>query len=340
MRANNFDHIPETLTGAIRYFGDAEKCHDFMVAMRWSNEVSCPNCGSKDIGKLVVVTKNRKGEALKVPRRVWNCKNCRKQFTVKVGTIFEDSPLGLEKWLPATWLIVNAKNGISSCELARDLGVTQKTAWFMLHRIRLAMQNGSLGKFSGRVEADETYIGAKARYMHKDKRTGVGHAGIKKTAVQGILERTTPDKHSRVVLTVVPNTRRPELCGNVREHVQKGSMVCTDALMSYDDLERDYDRRVIDHAISYAQGHVHTNGLENFWSLLKRALRGTYVNVEPFHLFRYLDEQAFRFNERKDDDQGRFIKALGGVVGKTLKYAKLIAAEGGDGPCPETWQTV
>jgi transposase-like protein len=198
-----------------------------------------------------------------------------------------------------------------------------------------------VAKFSGRVKADETYLGAKVRYMHKDKRTGVGHAGLKKTAVQGILERTTPDKHSRVVLKVVPNARRPELCSNVREHVTEGSTVCTDALMSYDDLERDYDRRVIDHAISYAQGHVHTNGLENFWSLLKRALHGTYVNVEPFHLFRYLDEQAFRFNERKDDDQGRFVKALQGVVGKGLKYAKLIAAEGGDGiQRSETWQTV
>src|SRR5260370_2334452 len=142
------------------------------------------------------------------------------------------------------------------------------------------MQYGWLGKFAGHVEADETYIGAKARYMHKDKRTGVGHAGLKKTAVQGILERTTSKRHSRVVLKVVPNTRRPELCGNVREHVEKGSTVCTDALMSYDDLERDYDRRVIDHAESYAQGNAHTNCLENFSRLLKRSLQSTYVNVD------------------------------------------------------------
>src|SRR6266705_2210569 len=321
------ENIPETLTGAIRFFGDTNTCHEFLAEMRWPKGVRCPRCNSKNIGDLMK------------SRRIWNCKGCKRQFSVKVGTIFEDSPLGLDKWLPATWLIVNAKNGISSCELARDLGVTQKTAWFMLHRIRLAMQNGSLGKFSGHVEADETYIGAKARYMHKDKRTGVGHAGLKKTAVQGILERTTPDQNSRVVLNVVDNTRRPELCGNVRKHVEQGATVCTDALMSYDDLERDYDRRVIDHAISYAQGHVHTNGLEDFLSLLKRALHGTYVNVEPFHLFRYLDEQAFRFNERKDNDAGRFVKSLRGVVGKGLRYAKLIAAEGGDGPqCPEAWQ--
>jgi transposase-like protein len=319
---------PETLLEAIQYFSNPENAFKFFVGVRWPRGVSCPQCGSRDVTFLANA-------------KVWKCKtvHSRQKFSAKVGTVFEDSPIGLDKWLPAMWLASNCKNGISSYELHRALGVTQKTAWFMLQRIRLAMQNGSISKMSGICEADESYIGAKARYMHKDKRTGVGHAGLKKTAVQGILERTTPDRHSRVVLKVVPNTRRPELCSNVREHVTKGSTVCTDALMSYDDLEKDYDRRVIDHAISYAQGHVHTNGLENFWSLLKRALHGTYVNVEPFHLFRYLDEQAFRFNERKDDDQGRFVKALQGVVGKGLKYAKLIAAEGGDGPQrPETWQ--
>src|SRR5206468_4746557 len=224
------------------------------------------------------------------------------------------------------WLAADCKKVSRSYELHRCLGVAQKPAGFMLQRIRLAMQRGITGKFSGSVEADETYIGAKARYMHKDRRTGVGDAGIAKTPVQGILERGKGDKLSRVVLNVVKTTRRPELCSNVREHVNAGTTVCTDALMSYDDLAKDYDRQIIDHLECYARGQVHTNGLENFWSLLKRALKGTYVNVEPFHLFRYCDEQAFRFNERKDNDQGRFIKALSGVVGKTLKYAKLIAA--------------
>jgi transposase-like protein len=311
---------PKTFLEAVRYFSDADTCLQFLVALRWPSGVKCPHCGSKKVTFLANA-------------KLWKCKNAhsRQKFSVKVGTIFEDSPIGLDKWFPAMWLAANCKNGISSYELHRALGVTQKTAWFMLQRIRLAMQNGIISKMRGTCEADETYIGAKARYMHKSKRTGVGHAGLKKTAVQGILERSTATKASRVVLKVVPNTRRPELCGNVRTHVRKGSTVCTDALMSYDDLESDYDRQVIDHAISYAEGHVHTNGLENFWSLLKRALKGTYVNVEPFHLFRYLDEQAFRFNERKDDDQGRFVKALSGVVGKGLKYAKLIAAQGGDG---------
>ena len=322
--------VTKTLLEAIQYFANPEAALQFMVDVRWPRGVVCPQCGSRKVAFLANA-------------KVWKCKTAhpRQKFSVKVGTIFEDSPIGLDKWLPAMWLAANCKNGISSYELHRALGVTQKTAWFMLQRIRLALQDGGISKkMRGTCEADETYIGAKARYMHKDKRTGVGHAGLRKTAVQGILERNTAKKTSRVVLKVVPNTRRPELCGNVRQHVRKGSTVCTDALMSYDDLERDYDRRVIDHAISYAEGHVHTNGLENFWSLLKRALKGNYVNVEPFHLFRYLDEQAFRFNERKDDDQGRFVKALSGVVGKGLRYAKLIAAEGGDGPYPTgTWQT-
>lgn len=324
--------IPETLTGAIRHFSDAETCHEFLTEMRWPEGVSCPRCGSTDISNLML------------PRRIWNCRGCKKQFSVKVGTIFEDSPLGLDKWLPATWLIVNAKNGISSCELHRALGVTQKTAWFMLHRIRLAMQSGSIEKMNGTCEADETYIGAKARYMHKHRRTGVGDAGVKKTAVQGILERTKDGKASRVVLKVVPNTRRPELCGNVREYVVPGSTVCTDALMSYDNLATDYDRQVIDHMVSYVRGNVHTNGLENFWSLLKRGLKGTYVNVEPFHLFRYLDEQAFRFNARKWTDKMRFLATVAKFAGKRLTYAKLIDLDGSDSlPLPPattgTWQT-
>ena len=235
----------------------------------------------------------------------------------------EDSPIGIDKWLVAMWLILSAKNGISSYELHRTLGVTQKTAWFLNHRIRFALHSGSIEKMSGICEADETYIGAKARYMHRNRRTGVGDAGIKKTPVQGILERGKGDKLSRVVLKVIPNTRRPELCGNVREHVKAGATVCTDALMSYDDLEKDYDRQVIDHLVCYARGQVHTNGLENFWSLLKRALKGTYVNVEPFHLFRYLDEQAFRFNERKLTDSERFLAAVPAIAGRRLTYRGL-----------------
>src|SRR5947199_1093633 len=238
----------------------------------------------------------------------------------------EDSPISLDKWMCAFWLIANAKNGISSYELHRSIGVTQKTAWFMLHRIRLAMQDGSLEKFSGKLEADETFIGGRARNMQADKRAETeslqkarGYMG--KVAVMGLLERNSPERASRIKLRVVRNTRRAGLHKHIKTEVVEGSEIFTDALPSYTGLEQEYIHKVIDHAECYAKGHVHTNGLENFWSLLKRMLHGTYVNVEPFHLFRYLDEQAFRFNQRKDNDQGRFLTALGGYVGMELRYA-------------------
>jgi transposase-like protein len=247
-----------------------------------------------------------------------------------VGTIFEDSPLGFDKWLPAVWMIINSKNGVSSCELSRSLGVTQKTAWFMLHRIRLGLQDGSLCRFAGNVEVDETYIGGKARNMHKARRKalvrGTGNAMMQ--PVQGLLQRGSMGKASRVKLVPVQTTKTGELQGNVREYVLKGSEVHTDALRSYNGLADEYTHHVIDHAQCYAKGHVHTNGLENFWSLLKRAIRGTYVSVEPFHLFRYLDEQAFRFNERKNTDAGRFLLGMVGVIGKRLTYARLIGVPG------------
>lgn len=327
-------NAPETLLQAVQYFSNPDNAHQFLVDVRWPHGVKCPHCGSKGVTFLEKA-------------KLWKCKTVhpRQKFSVRVGTIFEDSPIGLDKWLPAMWMIANCKNGISSYELHRGLGVTQKTAWFMLQRIRLAMHCGSIDRMSGTCEADETYIGARARNMHfkkRQERVGTKTGGWHMTAVQGILERGDGKKTSRVALKVVPHTKRRELHKNVRQYVEAGSTLCTDALMSYSGLSADYDHQVIDHAEAYANGKIHTNGLENFWSLLKRSLKGTYVNVEPFHLFRYLDEQAFRYNERKnvDGDKGRFLLALQGIVGKGIKYAQLIAAEGGDGPCPiatETW---
>lgn len=305
---------PETLFEAMNYFSDEAKAHEFLISLRWPNgEVRCPRCHHKEVSYVQT-------------RKVWKCKTCKKQFSIKVGTVMEDSPIKIGTWLCAFWLIANAKNGVSSYEIHRALGVTQKTAWFLLHRIRLAMQDGSFFTFKGDVEADETYIGAKARYMHKDRRTGVGHAGMKKTPVQGVLERTTDGKHSRVKLKVLNTNRKTEIQTMVRDIVEQGSAVYTDSLRSYQGLEDSYVHEVIDHLETYARGKIHTNGLENFWSLLKRALKGTYVAVEPFHLFRYCDEQAFRFNERKNEegDKGRFLTAVNGMFGKTLRYAKLI----------------
>src|SRR5437867_3306041 len=314
MKADKVE-FPKTLHEAIKYFANADNAFDFMKSIRWPNGVvKCPRCGSENVFFLST-------------RKIWKCKakHEKQQFSVKVGTVLEDSPIGLDKWLSAFWLIANAKNGISSYELHRSIGVTQKTAWFMLHRIRLAMQDGSIEKFSGKVEADETFIGGRARNMHADKKAHVKAGVVGKVAVMGLLERNSPERSSRVKLRVVRNVRRHGLQREVKEGVVKGSEIYTDAFRSYSGLEKEYIHQVIDHAECYAKGHVHTNGLENFWSLLKRGIRGTYVSVEPFHLFRYLDEQSFRFNERKDNDAGRFVKVVSGYIGKKLQYAKLIA---------------
>jgi transposase-like protein len=264
--------------------------------------------------------------------RRWKCysKHPKAQFSLKVGTVFEDSPLGLEKWLPALWLLTNCKNGVSSYELGRALGVTQKSAWFMLHRLRHALHAESGGRWSGEVEADETFIGGKARNMHKSKRERLGisqsRSMVGKVAVMGLLNRH--GEGSKVRTQVLINRRKHQLEDVVTDHVEAGSTLYTDALRSYDRMEaRGYIHKVIDHAEKYVEGHIHTNGLENFWSLLKRAIKGTYVSVEPFHLFRYLDEQSFRFNERGLNDAERFILSLKGIINKRLTYKALTGSE-------------
>jgi len=298
--------FPKTLQQAIIYFSDAENCTNFLSQLRWPDGVECPNCGGQEVSYLST-------------RRVWKCKACKKQFSVKVGSIMEDSPISLDKWLAAIWLIANAKNGISSLELHRSLGITQKSAWFLLHRIRKAMQDGSLNKLSGHVEVDETYIGGKARNMHISKRKHLGSRDTGKIAVMGLLER-----HGEVRTMVIEGTKRRMLHGRVSEHVEAGACVYTDALRSYNELDQEFTHKVINHAERYVDGIVHTNGIENFWSLLKRAIRGTYVAVEPFHLFRYLDEQTFRFNTPKGTDADRFVKAAAALTGRRLTYAELI----------------
>jgi transposase-like protein len=308
---------PETLVEAVRFFADPDVCLSFLAGLRWPDgNVACPTCGSQHVTFL----KNQ---------RRWKCyeRHPRPQFSIKVGTIFEDSPIPLEKWLPAVWMIVNDKNGISSYEIGRALGITQKSAWFMMHRIRVAMQRGGFDKLAGKVEVDETFIGGKARFMHKDKRAAKirGTGGMDKSAVMGLLERHGPDGHSRVRVKPIANRKKKTLTAEVRQHVEPGANLYTDALASYERLT-EFEHGVIDHAESYVRGKVHTNGLENFWSLLKRGIKGTYVSVEPFHLFRYLDEQAFRFNTRKDadGDGGRFVKVLRTIVGRRLTYKELI----------------
>ena len=312
---------PTTLLDAVKYFADLNVANDFVASLRWPNGPVSPRCEGNEHSFLTT-------------RRTWKCKACKKQFSVKVGTIFEDSPLGLDKWLPALWLLANCKNGISSYELARDLGITQKSAWFMLHRIRLAMQTQTFEKMSGEVEADESFIGGKRKNMHKHKKAKVNKGGqMHMSAVMGLLERKRGDKHhSTVRLAHIPNTRMSALEKQIREHVEEGSSLYTDAMPSYRRMKEisfgdAYEHAAVDHAVSYVDGLVHTNGLENFWSLLKRTIRGTYVSVDPFHLFRYLDEQAFRFNERSGTDLTRFLTVLTDVVGKRIMFKDLISAD-------------
>lgn len=303
---------PRTLQEAVIYFADPTNCREYLVARRWPKGVTCPRCGSSNV--LFLEKYNR-----------WHCreKHAAPQFTLKTGTIMEDSPIGLDKWLTAMWQIVNCKNGISSYEVHRAIGITQKSAWFLDHRIRLALTMGTINKFSGQIEADETFIGGKSRNMHKTKRavkiTGTG--GKDKTAVLGILERG-----GKVITKVVNNTKKKTLQKEVREHVLAGSALFTDSLKSYEGLN-DFQHEVIDHAIAYVEGEVHTNGMENFWSLLKRGLNGTYVSVEPFHLFRYLDEAAYRFNNRRMTDGERFNIAVRHIVGKRLTWNQLTGKE-------------
>lgn len=315
---------PKTLQAAIKHYSDEQICIDAVARLRWPNGAECPACGHKE------------HYYLKTQKR-WKCKECYKQFTVKLGTIFEDSPVPLTKWLPALWMLVNCRNGVSSYEIARDLGVSQKAGWFMLQRLRLALQNGSLTKLGGPdsapVEVDETFIGGKARFMHKSKRErlsseGGMQGGHGKAVVMGLLERG-----GIVKAAVIPHRKQnlPEKI--VRELVEPGTEVHTDEFMGYNNLKNGYVHKVVNHLEGYVKENVHTNGIENFWSCLKRGLTGTYVAVEPFHLFRYVDEQAFRFNNRKDangrklSDAERFELALAQVAGKRLTFAEVTAKD-------------
>lgn len=305
----------KTLQQAIQHFSDEQTCIDTVAAQRWPDGPVCPACGHKE------------HYYLKTQKR-WKCKDCGKQFSVKLGTIFEDSPIGLDKWMLALWMIGNCKNGVSSYEISRAIGVTQKSAWFMLQRIRLAMQGTGIVKLGGPgsdVEVDETFIGGKSRNMHAvvRRRRNVKALGTK-TMVMGILERG-----GKVHAQVVPDRRKETILEKVIPALEKGSTVHTDELPAYIHAIGDsYEHKIINHLQKYVDGNVHTNGIENFWSLLKRGLGGTYVSVEPFHLFRYVDEQAFRFNNRGSkkneiDDGDRFNMLLSQVAGKRLTFAEV-----------------
>lgn len=306
---------PRTLQEAIVAFSNPDVALKHAIALRWPKGISCPRCGSARYSFLST-------------RRMWKCLDCKKQFSVKVGTIFEDSPIGLDKWLSCIWLIASAKNGVSSYEVHRALGVTQKTAWFMLHRVRVAMEQGSIEKaemrkLAGMIEADETYIGGLEKKKHKDKKLNAGRGTVGKSAVTGLLERGTGEGFSTVRVKKINKADRKTLHGAIKAQVEPGSLLFTDAWPAYRGLHPDYLHQFVDHAIRYVAGRVHTNGLENFWALTRRCIKGTYVHCDPVHLDKYLDEEVFRFNNRDTSDGGRFTLAGLAISGKRLTYEEL-----------------
>jgi len=315
---------PATLKQAIEFFADEDRALQFFVQIRWPDGVKCPICGCEKVHFLA-------------NQRRWKCanKHPKRQFSAKVGTIFEDSPLSLSQWLACVWLEANCKNSISSYEVARDLGITQKSAWFMLHRVRVAVKQKSFEKIGGKgevVEADETFVGGLSRNMHKSKRAKLrGTGGMDKTPVMGLLARHTEDAPSYVRAKVLPNVQRTTLHDVIHKNVEPGSQVFTDAWKAYKQMDPKFFHDFVDHTETYVKGAVHTNGLENFWALFKRCIKGTHVSIEPFHLEAYVDSEAFRFNNRKLNDAGRFVSALGGAPGKRLTYKALIGQDESEG---------
>lgn len=332
--------FPKTLLEATRYFEDADVCVEFVRSMRWPDGAVCPLCGGGRVSYLKT-------------RRIFKCmaKDCHKQFSVKTGTIFEDSPIPLDKWLIAVWLVVSCKNGISSYEIARDLNITQKSTWFMLHRIRYALQDGSFEKLGGPeggpVEVDEAYVGGEPKNRHRSKWRARQNPptvqtldGLRpkwktgrvtdKTPVFGMLDR----EMRKVRAHVMPEVKREALMDAILKNVEKGSTIYSDGLGDYKPLGKmEFIHDTVNHVDEYVRGQVHTQGIENFWSLLKRGLKGTYIAVEPFHLDRYIGEQIFRYNNRatKDNpltDSDRFVLAVSQISGKRLTYAELTGKVG------------
>jgi len=303
-------------------FQDPLAAADYLESLRWPTGPVCPHCGESE----------RKPYALKSKtRKLWKCAACRKQYTVTVGTIFEGSHIPLNKWLLAFNLLCSSKKGMSAHQLHRMLGVTYKSAWFMCHRIRYAMQQPAFqSKLTGVVEVDETYVGGKVRRSNvkqyrpldpktPDKRMQTGR-GADKTPVVALVERGGMVRAERVATV----TGR-ELKGAIRRHVDTSATIMTDSFASYRGLGKEYaEHHMVNHLDEYVRGEVHTNTAENFFSILKRGIDGVYHHVSPAHLPRYLDEFTFRYNNRVANgvnDAERTRRARLGAEGKRLKYA-------------------
>jgi transposase-like protein len=312
-------------------FPHEDACKAYLVAHRWPDGVACPRCGNVNV--------HPHARAFH-----WQCTACAEaggyRFSVLVGTVFENTNIDLLRWFKVIHLMLTSKKGISALQVMRYMGFgSYKTAWYMCHRIRAAMVERDFQKLMGIVEVDETFVGGKLANMHKSKlaklretRKALYETGyMNKAIVMGMLDR----KERRVRATVIPSVQRDVLQAEILKQISPCSKVYTDEAVGYDNLPaKIYAHEVVNHMQRYVDGKVHTNGIENFWSLLKRGLRGTYVAVEPFHLFRYVDEQVFRYNNRatKDNpltDSDRFDLAVSQIVNKRLTYAELTGKVGG-----------
>ncbi|MEP6683085.1 MAG: IS1595 family transposase [Parafilimonas sp.] len=291
---------------------DDNSCREYLELIRWNGEQRCPDCGS---------TENYKLKAKGIFKGLYKCSNCRERYTVTVGTMFEGSHISLRKWFIAIYIFSSHKKGISSHQLARDLGITQKSAWFMLGRIRLAFEGKEVKQMDGVIAADETFIGGKNKNRHADKKVleSQGRSVKDKKPVLGLLKAG-----GNVHLSVVPDTKATTLKLIIETMVATGSIIVTDEWLGYSDLSNKYPHVVINHKeYEYVRGAFHTNGIENFWSLLKRGIYGIYHQVSPKHLHRYCNEFSYRYNARKLTDKNRFDLSLTNTECR-LTYKQLI----------------
>ena len=306
-----------TLIEIMRMFPDNQTAETWYAKRRWPDGVTCPACGSDNV--------QTGAKHKSMPFRCRQ-KGCYQRFSAKTGTVMEGSKIGFQKWMMAAFLLTTSLKSVSSMKLHRDLGVTQKTAWFMAQRLRAAFADmGPAVRFDGPAEADETYVGGLRKNMHAKKRktlTGRGTAG--KTAIVGVKDRST----KMVAAKVVRSTDGKTLQGFVREHVEPGATVYSDDTGAYGGLT-EYERGTVKHSVGeYVNGHIHTNGIESFWSMLKRAHKGTFHKLSPKHLQRYVDEFAGRQNVREMDTLEQIEFLADGLEGKRLRYPDLIEPNG------------
>ena len=297
----------------VNYFDTEEKCIQYLAQMRWNGQAQCPYCEHN-------VTYELKGKT-----RRWKCASCRQQFSVRVGTIFEDSKIALRKWFFAIYLVTAHKKGISSHQLGRDLKLTQKTAWFMLQRIRLAFAPEEDIKLGNTVEIDETYVGGKESNKHKSKRTPntQGRSTKTKTPVLGIIERD-----GKVFAVPVENTKGKTILPIINAKVEPGTKVYTDEWTPYRALNKNFEHSFVQHsADQYVDGIVHTNSMESFWALFKRGIIGIYHQTSDKHLHHYVNEFTFRFNNRKLSEGSRFDVLIANTNNKGITYKELISED-------------